>query len=64
MEKRIKTIAFPCISTGVFGVPKDMACKIAVKLVKEFLKENEAIEKVVFNVYSDEDLEIYENELE
>ena len=41
-----------------------MACKIAVKLVKEFLKENEAIEKVVFNVYSDEDLEIYENELE
>ena len=64
VEKRIKTIAFPCISTGVFRFPKDMACKIAVKSVKEFLKENEAIEKVVFNVYSDEDLEIYENELE
>lgn len=59
VEKRIKTIAFPCISTGVFRFPKDRACEIAVKSVKEFLKENEAIEKVVFNVYSDEDYDIY-----
>ena len=59
----IKTIAFPCISTGVFRFPKDRACKIAIESVKDFLKENDKIEKVVFNVYSDEDLEIYKNGL-
>ena len=63
VDKGIKTIAFPCISTGVFRFPKDKACKIAVESVKEFLQSNKAIEKVVFNVYSDEDLEIYKNGL-
>lgn len=63
IDKGIKTIAFPCISTGVFRFPKDKACEIAVESVKEFLQSNKAIEKVVFNVYSDEDLEIYKNGL-
>ena len=63
VDNGIKTIAFPCISTGVFRFPKDRACKIAIESVKDFLKENNKIEKVVFNVYSDEDLEIYKNEL-
>ena len=63
VDNGIKTIAFPCISTGVFRFPKDRACKIAIESVKDFLKENNKIEKIVFNVYSDEDLEIYKNEL-
>ena len=63
IENGIKTIAFPCISTGVFRFPKDRACRIAIKSVKEFLKKDNTIEKVIFNVYSDEDLEIYKNEL-
>lgn len=63
IENGIKTIAFPCISTGVFRFPKDKACRIAIKSVKEFLENNNTIEKVVFSVYSDEDLEIYINEL-
>ena len=63
VDKGIKTLAFPCISTGVFRFPKDKACKIAIESVKEFLQSNKAIEKVVFNVYSDEDLEIYKNKL-
>ena len=63
VDNGIKTLAFPCISTGVFRFPKDRACKIAIESVKDFLKENDKIEKVVFNVYSDEDLEIYKNEL-
>ena len=64
IENGIKTIAFPCISTGVFRFPKDNACRIAIKSVKKFLEKDNTIEKVIFNVYSDEDLEIYENELE
>ena len=63
IENGIKTIAFPCISTGVFRFPKDKACRIAIKSVKEFLENNNTIEKVVFSVYSDEDLDIYINEL-
>lgn len=59
VDNGIKTIAFPCISTGVFRFPKDKACEIAINSVKEFLKKDNTIEKVVFNVYSDEDLEIY-----
>lgn len=59
VDNGIKTIAFPCISTGVFRFPKDKACRIAIKSVKEFLESSSSIKKVVFNVYSDEDLEIY-----
>lgn len=61
VSKGIKTIAFPCISTGVFRFPKNKACEIAVKSVREFLENDKTIEKVIFNVYSEEDLEIYKN---
>lgn len=44
----VKTIAFPCISTGVYGFPQDRAAKIAVREVRKFLDENPSIEKVVF----------------
>ena len=61
MENGIKTIAFPCISTGEFRFPKEGACKTAITVVDNFLKENkEYFEKIVFNVYSEEDYEIYE----
>ena len=54
-----RSIAFCCISTGVFRFPKDQAAEIAVKTVKEFLDHNTAIERVVFNVFSPLDEEIY-----
>ena len=40
IDKGIKTIAFPCISTGVFRFPKDKASQIAIKSVDEFLSRN------------------------
>lgn len=58
----VKTIAFPNISTGVYGYPREEAAKIAVDAVREFLAEEEhQIEKVYFVSFSDEDLEIYKN---
>lgn len=61
IESGIRTIAFPCISTGVFRFPKDMACQIAIKSVDEFLSNNkDNLDKVVFNLWSDEDVIIYE----
>lgn len=58
-ENGIKSIAFCCISTGVFMFPNERAAKIAVATVKDYLKDHDGIEKVVFNVYKDLDLKIY-----
>lgn len=57
-QYHLKTIAFCCISTGVFHFPNEYAAKIAVKTVKEHLKQS-TIEKVIFNVFKDEDEKIY-----
>lgn len=64
IENGIKTIAFPCISTGEFRFPKELACKIAIQTVDSFLTENrEKIDKVIFNVYGEEDYKIYEHNI-
>ena len=61
MENGIRTIAFPCISTGEFKFPKDKASKLAIQAVKSFLEEHkDSFDKIVFNVYGEEDYKIYE----
>ena len=57
VKNHIDSIAFCCISTGVFGFPKQEAAEIAVKTVRDFLKSNRI--KVVFSVFGDDDYEIY-----
>ncbi len=57
VQNKISSIAFCCISTGVFGFPHNEAAEIAVGTVREFLKTNEI--KIIFNVFSEEDYEIY-----
>lgn len=58
-KNNIKSIAFCCISTGVFSFPNDKACKIAVDTVSEFLKKDNSIKQVIFNVFKDEDFKLY-----
>lgn len=60
VKNGITSIAFPCISTGVFNFPNRLAAKIAVKTTKEFLQQNKQIKKVVFNVFKEKDKQIYE----
>lgn len=55
----IKSIAFPCISTGEFCFPNERAAEIAVDTVRKRL-ENAKIERVIFNVFKDSDRKIYE----
>lgn len=55
----LRSIAFCCISTGVFHFPQEEAAKIAVRTVKEFLAQDGQIREVVFNVFKREDDEIY-----
>jgi O-acetyl-ADP-ribose deacetylase (regulator of RNase III) len=60
----VESIAFCCISTGVFMFPNDRAAEIAVETVEQFLKLHAGIRKVVFNVFKDIDLEIYQKLLD
>ncbi|MBR1382653.1 MAG: protein-ADP-ribose hydrolase [Ruminococcus sp.] len=57
VQNGIGSIAFCCISTGVFGFPQDRAAEIAVRTVREFRQRNDI--KVIFNVFKEDDHEIY-----
>lgn len=57
----VKSIAFPCISTGEYGFPNDVAGNIAVRTVKRYLEHSNRFEKVIFNVFKDKDLKIYKD---
>lgn len=64
VEKNAETIAFPNISTGIYGYPKPGAAKVAVKAVREFLVDNETIQKVVFVCFDDDNYTLYKTLLE
>lgn len=55
----VESIAFCCLSTGVFRFPQQRAAEIATSTVKQYLNKDSRIKKVIFNVFKDEDLKIY-----
>ena len=57
----LKSIAFPNISTGVYGYPKDKAAVVAVDTVRKTLDETPGLERVVFVCFDDENFRLYEN---
>lgn len=60
LENRIRTIAFPAISTGVYGFPKDLAAKIAYTTVSSFYEEHPGrFERIIFVFFSDADKKIF-----
>jgi O-acetyl-ADP-ribose deacetylase (regulator of RNase III) len=61
---RIRTIAFPGISTGVYGFPKDLAALIAVTETKRILTKSRLPEKVIFVAFDDENYNIYQKLLQ
>jgi O-acetyl-ADP-ribose deacetylase len=63
-ENKLKSIAFPGISTGVYGFPKEQAALIAVNETKRFLLKNDLPSRVIFVVFSDESYEIYKDLIE
>ncbi len=56
---KLHSIAFCCISTGVFGYPKEEAAQLAVKVVREYREQNASDLKVIFDVFTGEDYELY-----
>lgn len=63
-EMELNTIAFCCLSTGVYSYPNDKACTLAVNTIKQWLKDNNNSLKVIFNVFKDIDLKLYTKELD
>ena len=62
-EYKLATVAFPAISTGVYGYPKDQAAAIAVKTVAAYLEEDKVILKVYFVAFDKETEQLYQKEL-
>ena len=60
-RKGLRSIAFCCISTGVFRFPPEHAAEIAVRTVREFLQASSSLQRIIFNVYKDSDLMIYQH---
>jgi O-acetyl-ADP-ribose deacetylase (regulator of RNase III) len=56
---KLKTMAFPNISTGVYHFPKEKAAEIALKIVHDFIKKSLFIQKIIFVTFDDENYEIY-----
>ena len=58
-ENGVRSIAFPNISTGVYGFPKELAAEIAIREVSEFLKHDNSFDKVIFVCFDKENHRIY-----
>lgn len=58
-DKGLKTIAFPAISTGVYGYPLDEAAKVSSEAIKKFLGSNTSIQQVLLVFFSQSDADIF-----
>jgi O-acetyl-ADP-ribose deacetylase (regulator of RNase III) len=64
VAKRLKTVAFPSISTGAYGYPVEDACRVALEAVKEFLEKEDRLDEVVFVMFSESAFEVYADKAE
>jgi O-acetyl-ADP-ribose deacetylase (regulator of RNase III) len=60
VSNSVKTIAFPNISTGIYGFPKKRAAEIAIREVKDFLSNDDTFHRVIFCCYDEENYNLYE----
>jgi O-acetyl-ADP-ribose deacetylase len=58
-EHGCKTVAFPNISTGVYGYPKQAAAEVAMRTVKDFINTDDQLTEIIFVCYDEENLKIY-----
>lgn len=59
-EHELKTIAFPCISTGIYGYPVEQAAELAIETVRDVVAEQVELERVVFVCFSEQDERLYQ----
>ncbi|KAI7688243.1 ADP-ribose glycohydrolase MACROD1 [Sarcoptes scabiei] len=64
IKENLRTIAFPCISTGVFGYPNENAAKVALATTRDWLQRDsnhKKIERIIFCLFLEKDIKIYED---
>jgi len=62
IKNKLRTVAFPCISTGIYGYPQEKAAHVALKTVRTFLEMNkDSIDRIIFCLFLKDDVKIYEN---
>jgi O-acetyl-ADP-ribose deacetylase (regulator of RNase III) len=61
IKNKIKTIAFPAISTGVYGFPLERAAQIAIKTVNNFIQPDKSIQRVIFVCFDQTTYQTYKN---
>uniref|UniRef100_S4P8Y2 LRP16 protein n=1 Tax=Pararge aegeria TaxID=116150 RepID=S4P8Y2_9NEOP len=59
-QHKLESIAFPCISTGIYGFPNRLAAHIALSTARKFLENNSNMERIIFCTFMPIDVEIYE----
>jgi O-acetyl-ADP-ribose deacetylase (regulator of RNase III) len=59
-SKRLKTVAFPSISTGAYGYPAEKASRTALMTVKRFLERESTLREITFVLFTEHDFEVYE----
>jgi len=62
-EQELASIAFPCISTGVYGYPPEQACGVTIAAVRDFLQTPSSLQEVIFCCYAAGDLALYQARL-
>ncbi|XP_065205545.1 macro domain-containing protein CT2219-like [Planococcus citri] len=64
-ENDLRTVAFPCISTGIYGYPNEKAAHVVLRTVRQYLQKNhEKVNKIIFVCFLYQDIEIYEKLLQ
>jgi O-acetyl-ADP-ribose deacetylase (regulator of RNase III) len=64
VQHRLATVAFPAISCGVYGYPIEEACRVAVNTAAEVLERHPSLERVIFILFSADDLKVYQDYLD
>ena len=63
LVKKMKSFAFPNISTGAYGFPKEEAAEIAIETINQFVEKNKIKYEVIFSCFDDENYSIYKQKL-
>ncbi|ELU04234.1 hypothetical protein CAPTEDRAFT_95133, partial [Capitella teleta] len=65
-EHNLKSVAFPCISTGLYGYPNEPACKVVLKTIRNWLEKDDnadRVELIIFCLFLKSDIELYEQHM-
>jgi len=65
VQQNLRSVAFPCISTGIYGYPSEEAAPVAIKAARSFLESNfEKVDRIIFTLFLEKDVDIYQKQMQ